>query len=319
MVVRITSHLLSKSPYWFGDRIIRTVGAIEAMEQRAVRRKLRLPGLSELDLRRVRSSDTLFVLGSGSSIAKLKKEHFDFISIHDSIGFNFWIAHSFVPDLYLFYPGGYSSEETFERFISVMKLRSVEYEDVPKIVTDLYRRNYSFIKRLPKAFTINLYAAERWIAFSRNEAELRSALKRMNKKGYFSLKPSEGQKNRIFKYGTSLSTTVALGVQMGYRRIVLCGVDLTDSSYFYQDEAAYPFMKGFSGVRTVSPQEPHPTNQRVSELMLTVSETLRAMQRELLDPRGVQLFVQHADSALFPDFPIFNTVGWSEIEYLSQK
>ena len=44
-----------------------------------------------------KQSDTLFILGSGGSIATCSDKQWETIGKHDSIGFNFWLLHEFVP------------------------------------------------------------------------------------------------------------------------------------------------------------------------------------------------------------------------------
>src|SRR5271166_450448 len=56
-----------------------------------------LPLLESVDLTRMRSSDTLFILGSAQSINQISAERWEIIGKHDSVGINFWPVHSFVP------------------------------------------------------------------------------------------------------------------------------------------------------------------------------------------------------------------------------
>ena len=52
-------------------------------------------------IKRYKTSDTLFILGSGPSICELNSKHFKIISDHDSIGFGFWCIHDFAPTYYM--------------------------------------------------------------------------------------------------------------------------------------------------------------------------------------------------------------------------
>ena len=49
-----------------------------------------------------KTSDTLFILGSGPSISLITDYQWDFISLHNSAAFNRWFYHPFVPDFYFF-------------------------------------------------------------------------------------------------------------------------------------------------------------------------------------------------------------------------
>jgi hypothetical protein len=59
-----------------------------------------LQALSKLDVSQYKTSDTLYILGSGISIMDLNQEQWNVISSHDSIGFNSWMHHPFVPTYY---------------------------------------------------------------------------------------------------------------------------------------------------------------------------------------------------------------------------
>ena len=53
-------------------------------------------------VKKYKKSDTLFILGSGSTINKISDKQWGKIDDHDSIGFNFWLVHDFVPDFFKF-------------------------------------------------------------------------------------------------------------------------------------------------------------------------------------------------------------------------
>lgn len=50
------------------------------------------------EITRLRTSEKLFILGSGLSINEIVD--WAHIAAHDSVGFNFWLIHDFVPDFY---------------------------------------------------------------------------------------------------------------------------------------------------------------------------------------------------------------------------
>src|SRR5205085_6794487 len=66
------------------------------------RRRGRFPLLGNLDLSQLKTSDTLFILGSGPSINAISPDRWEAIARSDSIGFNFWLYHPFVPKIYFF-------------------------------------------------------------------------------------------------------------------------------------------------------------------------------------------------------------------------
>ena len=77
---------------------------------------------------------------------------------------------------------------------------------------------------------------------------------------------------------------------------MLCGVDLNDSEYFYQDAALYPETASIE----FSPRNrPHATNSPMP-WRITIESVILEMKRQLLDPRGIQLYVENRSSALWP-------------------
>ena len=64
------------------------------------RRQMGIRPFSDLDLRALKRSDTLFVLASGTSINQIPPARWKVIDQHDSVGFNYWPIHSFVPTMY---------------------------------------------------------------------------------------------------------------------------------------------------------------------------------------------------------------------------
>jgi hypothetical protein len=93
---------------------------------------------------------------------------------------------------------------------------------------------------------------------------------------------------------------ISLAVTMGYERIVLCGVDLVHSEYFYQDPEEYPRMAGFQSSRDT---DKHTTS--ISKPMLcSINVIIEEMKERLLDPRGIELYVEHSLSGLHPPVPV---------------
>ena len=96
-----------------------------------------------------------------------------------------------------------------------------------------------------------------------------------------------------------MSALVALAVRMQYRRIVLCGVDLHSQEYFYQDPSLYPQSSGF----VPEPKSLKHLTFREFEWLVKMDAVLREMQRQILQPAGIELFVENRSSALWPEIP----------------
>ena len=56
--------------------------------------------LNVSQLKKHKTSNTIYILGSGPSILNISKEEWAHIQNHDSIGFNHWYAHGYEPTFY---------------------------------------------------------------------------------------------------------------------------------------------------------------------------------------------------------------------------
>src|SRR4051812_5714569 len=75
---------------------------VERRRHRQEQKASRIESLESIDLARYRRSDTLFILGSGPSINRISAERWQAIAQHDTVGFNFWLCHSYLPTFYFY-------------------------------------------------------------------------------------------------------------------------------------------------------------------------------------------------------------------------
>jgi hypothetical protein len=241
----------------------------------------------------VRRTDTVFLLGSGSSVNAITGPRWKGIAARDSIGLNFWIRHPFVPTMYFFEA---AAPPVFDRLNRLIWQRQEDYQRVVKIVTSVstisphLERQFS---ALPDSWRQEIWPLEGTDMFARDERELRQEILRLEDAGLFAAGDTV---TRLFKYMGTITSMISLAVRMEYRNIVLCGVDLSDSGYFHQDEKLFPDMTGFaSSART-----------RRHALMADerpqcgADQVIVALRDLILAPRGISLFVENASSALHP-------------------
>jgi len=254
-----------------------------------------LPLLKTLDLSSLRTSDTLFILGSAWSINEISDERWRIIERHDSVGINFWPAHPFVPRFYHFENMAYDYQPVmYDALRMLLERRSGDYANTLKIMTEvepLGQRQLVF--ELPEGIMKNLYVGFSMPVVARNEKELRTGIRYMHSVGAFSPHP---QVAWLFKYGGSVIAMMTLALLMGHKRIVLCGVDLNRQEYFYQHRQRYP---EYAGWEFVSRKEAHLTTQRLPWLVPAQS-AVHIFKELVLDPQGIELFVENRASTLYP-------------------
>jgi hypothetical protein len=258
-----------------------------------------LPLLKTLDMRTVRTSDTLFVLGSAWSINNITEERWKVIARHDSIGLNFWLAHPFVPQILHF--ENLSSDDQPEMYNALRLLlerRSKDYANTVKILTEVSASGMQqLIFNLPAEMEKNLYVSFSMPVVARDVNELCAGIRFMRSVGAFSC---NGGFTWLFKYGGSVIAAMTLGVLMGHRRIVLCGVDLNRHEYFYQHRERYP---EFANWEFVPKNETHLTTRKLPWLV-PAQQVVWHFKELVLDPEGIELFVESRDSTLYPKVPL---------------
>jgi len=261
-------------------------------------RKLGIRPFSELDVNALKRSDTLFILASGSSINQISPARWEIIQQHDSIGFNFWLIHPFVPTMY--FVEAIQEDHPFSMFEPLCRIarkRAPDYERVVKVVTELRNAfpegQFAGFSAIPGGW----HTLRTFPVAARTDGEFAYGLDYLRRKGLF----EPGRRIRsVFKQATTLSCLIALAVRMQYRKIVLCGVDLNHSQYFYQDSRLYPETAELE----FSPSnERHATNSPMP-WRISIEAVILEMKRQLLDPAGFQIFVENRSSALWPKIEV---------------
>lgn len=274
---------------------------ITARDQRRSRKRVQAlldagTGRSMEDFRAAlnRSSDTVFILGSGASINSLTKSQWRSIERADSFGLNFWPIHEFVPTCYVFEEP--RDPERSEALYAILQSKADAYRHVPIIAKTADKLN---LERFPSVLRPNLVLSANVALPVNDEASLRRALVHMRDRG--SLEGLEALRVIPFKRA-SITYLIFLGLFLGYRKIVLCGVDLRDTGYFYDQHRSRYQAAGLPVPITGQTGTVHRTFDRgVGEL--TVDRIVYAIDELVLRPAGVQLRVAHESSALHPRVP----------------
>lgn len=258
-----------------------------------------LPLMESLDFQRLKTSETIFVLGSAWSINDISEERWRVIGRHDTFGMNFWPAHPFIPGLLSFEIMAYRDHPVaYDAFLQLLERRYEAYANTVKIVTEvrpLGSRQMLF--ELPEGIKKNLYVGFSMPVVARNEEELRAGIRYMRSIGAF--RPCTNAP-WLFKYGGSVIAMMTLAVRMGYKRIVLCGVDLNKQDYFYQHRERYPECADWE---FVSRKAVHLTTRRLPWLVPAQS-AIYIFKELILDPEGIELFVESRQSTLYPRVPL---------------
>ena len=246
-------------------------------------------------LKQNKRSDTLFILGSGASINKISDSMWKHIKENDSLGFNFWILHKHVPNYYMFEPPIKSNQEL------LLNLIRQKANDYIKNNTFFIMKDVKSLKikceKIPKEIRNRFMAAPK-DDFYGNTKEIFIKSIRLAKKLNLL------KRNVFYSRRASLFSAIYIGWRLGYKKIILAGIDLNNTDYFYDDSNKYD-----QSLVPVNPKRGkiHATAKDI-ETDFRIDELVYMIKEELLDKDNVELFVLNEKSLLAKKLPIYKEI-----------
>ena len=233
-----------------------------------------------------------FILGTGASAARLSQEKLEIIQSQFSIGINQWIFHSLIPDLYAY--------EVDERLSLLKALDRPEIRSAETPILFLRPGNREAegnALHLPEFLRSRTYVYGRinlWTRKVGNIAHDFTAALRITK-----------AKKKVFLAvddGASIVRMVALCSRLGFKRIVLVGVDLNNVKYFWDEDPSFLERLGLHDFDAGQKGKVHETMSSVSR-PFGVDVFVTALAKMLL-ARGVALEVESPNSELAKSIPV---------------
>lgn len=260
---------------------------------------------SRSDLRRPSvGSDTIFLLGSGSSVNQLNDRNFATIGQNVSIGINAWAIHPFVPSAYSFEfsktPGPAGPERRImEEFLwrPQVLARSPALLFLRPAGTAVAARKFSLHPSLENQARI--YGR---FALPRNRAISISAEMRRIFRAYASgLIPVE----ILLDNGASIARLLSMSLLSGFKRIVLVGVDLEGSPYFWQESSQISYDEEVLSAFRRDKSPKHRTMD-VGERVVGIADFIGELSLIAMDLFQAEIFVGSNRSLLSKTLPVFN-------------
>jgi hypothetical protein len=180
-----------------------------------------------------REQKTLFILGSGASVNRLTNEHFDVVKRNYSIGMNAWVSHSFVPNAYSFEADNISAPPSLEieTMSEALSHRALSH---PETVLLLFRPKRPDLLhrmvRVPESLKPRAFMYGRHNLLTRSNSALRKDLGPLLANRYKNLDRSPV----LIDNGASVVRMIEAGLFAGFKEIVLLGIDLNSSPYFWE-------------------------------------------------------------------------------------
>lgn len=197
--------------------------------------------VDELDIAATKRSNTIFILGSGSSVNDLTDADWAFIGTHDSIGFNYWLLQDFVPTFYFVELGTASLAED-EYILRLLDRRLPDLGGMPIIVeSKCWLRHDGVTSRLPRRLRSQVFFYAPYYLRTTSFDVVEWLMRR----GRWFWRYGSCDLRAIVHHRASLSAIVLFAFLAGYEEIVLAGVDLSNSVYFWEADSSV--LRGAAG------------------------------------------------------------------------
>ena len=249
--------------------------------------------LRKLEISTVKTSNTVFILGSGASVNHYTGAEWGRIRSADSIGFNSWLIHDFVPTVYVAEPHLPPRDKTY---YELLEQRAEAYVGVPFIIKPTFSTVLD-VARIPAPLRGNVYAARIQALPGTTPADTEQAYRRF-------AAPYLSDRDVIAQKRSSADGLIYLAAKWGYEHIVLCGIDLSNTAYFYEEKADEYRRKGRSVPTTGQTGTTHRTMDHTVG-HATADTAIYALSDTLLSDRGITLWTALSSSALSPRLPTY--------------
>ena len=168
-----------------------------------------------------KQSDTLFIFGSGYSLNSISKKEWEYFEKNDTFGFSHFIKQKWINCRFHLIRGWK------EGWISP-KAGQTSYDEIINILkkNNFYKNTIFIIQNEPSAIVGNSILSRKLS---------NSPQKIFKYKTDFNLNfPNRSQPNKFCHQNGTLFDALSFGYLMEWKKIILVGVDLYDSRYFFK-------------------------------------------------------------------------------------
>ncbi len=248
-----------------------------------------------------RKSDTLFVLGSGASIHDLNETEWAAIAAADSVGFNNWSLHPFIPTFFVTEPGKDLAELALE--YRNLERRGYGVAKVPILLKDVEKYRYDEVRQvleaMPERLLPQVILSWDWEIHDQRLGHFRRYLRYLDRSGLLL-----SDATPVLRKRASVFYLLMLALRAGYRQVVLCGIDLNNADYFFERDRAVLAQEGYWLPALKPADTTHKTNDPEFGA-ITIAAAIQALRDEVLVRRGLQIAVAFKSSGLYPALPAY--------------
>lgn len=281
--------------------------------------------LEDLNITKIKKSDRIFLLASGATVNNLTPQDWEHIAKYDSIGFNYWLIHNFVPTYYFF--EGFSgsdldplnvqeSNSYFDIWLKWLKNKKEAYTGVPFICD--YKIWYDLtgdFKHVPEKIKNNLYLYAPHVFKASSVSLMKLILFFCLYMDYFKL----FNYSCIIKHRGTINALITFSMLAGYKEIILIGVDLNSKDYFWEVNPEKYSSGPLPDKKETGTQHSTYNVSLAKNLYscLSIDVFIDLLERFILRPYGVKLYIGSRESALYPRLPLYP--GFKENQNITDK
>lgn len=283
-----------------GLRVLHGIFEAKAMRKRIVKEGLQ--SIGKLPVSNHKTSDTLFILGSGYSISEISESQWKQIEKHDTIGFNSWMFHDYTPTYFAIETP--MAAEHFNEMLNELNRKKEDYKNVPFVI------QYQHYLRSPNNY-INLELPKENIYFNAPLMPYTTSNRMLDLLLSWWERQHTKNMSWLLHYAGSLSYMIAMGYVMNYKKIILLGVDLNDPRYFFEHPDSNVFTKKFAAMhksllKSLKRSGLDTVNAKTTKTYgcLPIDQYLYKFNR-IIKKNGVELYAGNKSSKLAEGLPIY--------------
>ena len=251
--------------------------------------KWRYRYLSEDELTQSKKSDTVFIFGSGYSINDISYDEWRNFEKHDTISFNWFLYQNFVRIDYHIVKEIAPNDIEFEIWYPKLKEYAERLSSNP-----FYKNAIILVQKGRKAISSNRLFGLNLVSTDSNY--FRYKICSRNKITY----PSFSLSNGLVHNGT-LAMCINFAITMGWKKIILVGIDLYDRRYFWLKKDESRDTDILRGVKV-------DTTHNMGKTTIGI---VSKWNNKLLK-RNIELFIYNPKSLLSEVLPVFSFTNENE-------
>lgn len=253
-------------------------------------------------------SNTLFILGSGPSINNIDEKEWGIIKSKDTWGFNFWFCHDFIPKKY-FLQSPISNLNSPEHLLALDNMmtkmlidKREKYDKVKFFLRGDGVNNHEFHEtKIGKTFFAHGFDYSflpELIVSSKSRIPPKKIIRKLYLAGFFS------KKNKLMpipKFGSTITELISFGLINGYKKIVLCGIDMNDGGHFYDSEKYHKKYSYLGVLSAKNKQKIVHEHMDKKARKYSNKDYIVELNSLAMEKFNAEIFVSSATSSLYPE------------------